>query len=234
MIEVDNNEKEYLEKYDSDKYWKPSVAADTLLFVTDDLNNDNELKVLLIKRGNYPYKNHWALPGGFLEQGETLRQTALRELKEETNLDKIRLKQLAVWDDPNRDPRSRIISLSFLGLAKGQNLTLKAGDDASDAKIFSIGISTDRNFLELSLSNEDNSLYAILKTDEDNYINNEIIRSDGIAFDHAKIIVYGIKYLLDKMESDKIILNDDKTLLKNNAFIELIKKIGGYTNEENE
>ncbi len=58
-------EKELLDKYNINKYWKPSVAADILLFTLDQKDEINELKVLLIKRGGLPFKDSWALPGGF-------------------------------------------------------------------------------------------------------------------------------------------------------------------------
>ena len=64
-------EKELLDKYNINKYWKPSVAADILLFTLDQKDEINELKVLLIKRGGLPFKDSWALPGGFLEKDET-------------------------------------------------------------------------------------------------------------------------------------------------------------------
>ncbi|MFP4457624.1 MAG: NUDIX domain-containing protein [Clostridia bacterium] len=225
-------EKEFLKSYNSNKYWKPSVAADVLLFVCDNLKDNSEIKVLLIKRGDFPYKNSWALPGGFLEQGETLYQTALRELKEETGLEDIEIKQLAVWDDPNRDPRDRIISLSFLGIARVQDLTLKAGDDASDAKIFSIGVTINNGLLELNLSNKDYDLNGLIKVDENDFIKSDIIKSEGLAFDHAKIIAYGWLYLFSCIKSDRIIMRNKRTVINDECIKSLIGKVRRDINEE--
>ena len=73
---MQSSEEEFLKKYDLTKYDRPSVTADTVVFSGD--------KVLMVKRKNFPDKGKWALPGGFMEKGESAEQTAARELKEET------------------------------------------------------------------------------------------------------------------------------------------------------
>src|SRR5689334_8263705 len=77
---------------------------------------DGSLQILLIRRGNPPYEDHLALPGGFIREGEGLREAALRELNEETGLDGslLHLTELGAYGDPERDPRGRIISVAFL------------------------------------------------------------------------------------------------------------------------
>ncbi|MFH1585898.1 MAG: NUDIX hydrolase [archaeon] len=113
-------------------YKKPSVTADIIVI--------NEDKVLLVKRKNNPYQGYWALPGGFLDTGkETVKQTAQRELNEETGL-RVKLEDLQLVGEsshPNRDPRGHIVSLHYLAQnCKGE---LKAGDDANLTRFFPLG-----------------------------------------------------------------------------------------------
>ena len=76
-------EEEYLKTYNPNKYEKPSVTTDILIFT---VNENHELELLLIKRGGHPYKGKWAIPGGFVNMTESLDDGAKRELKEETGL----------------------------------------------------------------------------------------------------------------------------------------------------
>ncbi|MGQ9508454.1 MAG: NUDIX domain-containing protein [Thermodesulfobacteriota bacterium] len=87
--------------------------------------------IILIKRRNPPYG--WALPGGFVDYGESLEEAALREAKEETNLEVQLLKQFHTYSDPNRDPRHHSISTVYIAKAKG---IPKAKDDAIELGIF--------------------------------------------------------------------------------------------------
>ncbi|PLX07417.1 MAG: NUDIX hydrolase [Marinilabiliales bacterium] len=98
---------------------------------------DNSNRVLLIKRGNEPYKNMWAFPGGFIEMDEKLVDSAKRELEEETGLQNIDLEQFRTYGDPGRDPRGRNITVVFYGTCSSPS-KIKAGDDASEAKWFNI------------------------------------------------------------------------------------------------
>jgi ADP-ribose pyrophosphatase YjhB (NUDIX family) len=220
------NEKEFLDSYNINKYWKPSVAADILLFAVEQTNNIKEIKVLLIKRGEFPFKNSWALPGGFLEEGETLLETANRELKEETNIDSINLKQLIVSDDLKRDPRGRIISLTFIGVVETSNIDIKYGDDASNARLFNIGFEKvkDRN-IKLNFTSEEQNLSSILRLNDINCSNLSIEMSAGLAFDHAKIIYYGLQYLLNKAERDKISISSEKIYIEIEEFYRLKKDL---------
>lgn len=86
---MEETEKEFLKKYDASKYQKPSVAADIVIFSTCNMENvdSGELKLLLVKRGKHPYKNAFALPGGFVGIDETIEEAARRELLEETGVD---------------------------------------------------------------------------------------------------------------------------------------------------
>lgn len=94
-----------------------------------------EEKLVLIKRKNPPYKDMFALPGGFVEIGETVEKAVIREAKEETSLDIEIIRLLGVYSDPNRDPRGHTVSICFITAGHGN---LKAGDDASDVELFDI------------------------------------------------------------------------------------------------
>lgn len=91
--------------------------------------------VVLIKRKNRPYKDSWALPGGFVEYEETVESAAIREAKEETGLE-VGLNGIAgVYSDPKRDPRGHVVSICFIAKKTGGNL--RAATDASDTRCFS-------------------------------------------------------------------------------------------------
>ncbi len=120
------------------EYKTPSLTVDILIF-----NENNEF--ILVKRGNNPFKNTWAIPGGFVEYGETTETAAIREAKEETGID-IQIKELFdVYSNPNRDPRGHTVTIVYL--ANGNFKDISAGSDAVDAKIVSFD-----NFSSLNLA----------------------------------------------------------------------------------
>ena len=138
-------EEEFLAQYDSGKYERPSVTVDMLIFTVTDVESDNyrklpekALKLLPDQRGDHPCIGQWALPGGFVQMDESLEEAAYRELKEETGVDKVYLEQLYTWGDPDRDPRTRVISTSYLSLTVSSGLDIKASDDADDARWFTV------------------------------------------------------------------------------------------------
>lgn len=129
--------KDDVSNYDKDAYEKPSVTVDIAICTIID----EELKVLLIKRKYPPFRNRWAIPGGFVDvdSAETLEQTAERELEEETNLKGIYIEQLKTYGDPDRDPRLRVITVAYFALLPVDQISsVKAGDDAKEAAWFSI------------------------------------------------------------------------------------------------
>lgn len=106
-----------------EKYHNPFLTVDIII----ELDND----IVLIRRKNPPYG--WALPGGFVDYGESLEAAAIREAKEETSLDVELVSQLGAYSDPDRDPRQHNISFVFVARAKGKP---RASDDALDIGIF--------------------------------------------------------------------------------------------------
>jgi 8-oxo-dGTP diphosphatase len=109
---------------------RPRVSCDMVVFA----QVHGERHVLLIRRGNEPFKGDWALPGGFVEEGETLDACAHRELLEETGVSGVRLRQLGTWGDPGRDPRGWSISVAYWGEVEGVLPEARGGDDAAHAE----------------------------------------------------------------------------------------------------
>jgi len=114
------------------KYEHSALTTDCVIFGFDG----KDLNVLLIKRGVEPYEGAWAIPGGFLRNDETAEAGALRELKEETELEPENLKLVGVFSDPKRDPRERVVTIAYYALVKPR--FVKGGDDAAEAKWFHI------------------------------------------------------------------------------------------------
>jgi len=225
-------ERQFLEQYDASIFERPSVTVDMLIFTVADKEKKNYrklsekvLRLLMIKRGDHPYIGQWALPGGFVRMNESLEEAAFRKLKEETNINDIYIEQLYTWGSVYRDPRTRVISTSYMSLVDSSSLDIKASEDTSDAKWFDIScklyqeekIVTEKgNYLEqiyrLSLLNEEANLSAtvkVVKTLEGKVskIEREVVEAKGIAFDHAKIIEYGIERLRNKIEYTDIAFN---------------------------
>lgn len=127
------------ELYDPNRYQRPSVTADVVVFTL----LDSVLKVMLIQRKNWPYQGMWAFPGGFVEMDETLETGAYRELWEETGVghEDLYLEQLYTFGDPGRDPRTRVITVAYFALIGADKLqltggSLRAADDAADVGWF--------------------------------------------------------------------------------------------------
>ncbi len=111
------------------QYPRPAVTVDIILFVFQQ----EQLRVLLIRRANDPYKGKWALPGGFVDEQEDLYDAALRELKEETNVTNVYLEQLYTFGQPGRDPRARVITVAYFALLSAEEVAQQEVHGASDA-----------------------------------------------------------------------------------------------------
>ncbi len=113
---------------------RPMVTADAAVFTF----SGDKAKVLLINRGNEPFKGKWALPGSFVGMDEELEDAVVRELAEETGLATVRLDQMRTFGTVGRDPRGRMITIVFMGIAAEGQDKIKAGDDAAQAQWFDI------------------------------------------------------------------------------------------------
>jgi len=240
-------EVEFLEKYDPSMFERPSVTVDMLIFTVVDEEEENyrklpekALKLLMVKRGDHPFMGQWALPGGFVSMQESIEDAALRELKTETNVDNVYMEQLYTWGDVGRDPRTRVISCSYMALADSTKLNIVAGDDADDAKWFNIRYNitqekktiTEKGYIvekqySINLWNDQSRTHGravseandqsealsaivnVVEAVEGRVIktSREVVESNGIAFDHAKMIEYGIERLKNKIEYTDIAFN---------------------------
>jgi 8-oxo-dGTP diphosphatase len=116
------------------KYARPAVTVDCVVFGLDV----TDLKVLLIERDGEPFRGRWALPGGFVDMDETIDAAALRELREETGVEKVFLEQLYTFGAVDRDPRGRVISVAYYSLVKLSDHRVRAATDARNAGWFGL------------------------------------------------------------------------------------------------
>lgn len=158
---VDSEEVNFLRKYRPGDFPRPAVTVDIAAFSILDA----ELRVLLIRRGEHPFKGAWALPGGFVRvgdghrsQGEDLEAAATRELEEETGLcaDDVFLEQVGAFGRAGRDPRMRVITVAFCALIRPDLVPLvKAGGDATGADWLSVDTLATNGASELAFDHAD-------------------------------------------------------------------------------
>ncbi len=115
-------------------YPRPAYTADCVVF-TGNLNNP---EIVLIKRKHNPFKEKWALPGGFVDIDEKGIDAAKRELFEETGIVAGNLTELGIFDTPGRDPRGRTVSAVFCCIIEDVASQMKAGDDAAEVMLFPV------------------------------------------------------------------------------------------------
>lgn len=221
-------EAEFLMWYQSqekNRYEEPALTVDMLIFSITDRPSTNhrklpnkELQVLLVRRKDHPYLGQWAIPGGFVGIHEGLETAAARELKEETGLDEVYLEQLYTWgDNVQRDPRMRVVSVSYMALVDGGSLHVEAGDDAEEAEWFTVQTEVlekttnsqgDRSEkverIQWILTGERTKLSFILSvtsTTEKTRTKTVVMPEAEceLAFDHAQILHYGLERLRNKL-----------------------------------
>ena len=110
------------------KYPRPAVTADCVV-----ITKEAEPKVLLIQRGNMPFKGGWAFPGGFMNMDETTEQCAIRELEEETGLRLLKVQQIGAYSKVDRDPRGRTVTIAYLAIVD-EPIAVTGQDDAAKAE----------------------------------------------------------------------------------------------------
>ncbi|MEZ4358189.1 MAG: NUDIX hydrolase [Eubacteriales bacterium] len=209
-------ERKFLESYDASIYEKPGFAADGALFAIDF--EEKCLKLLLIKRGGFPYKGCFALPGGFVNIDEDILTAVKRELLEETGIEDIELKQYHTFGAPDRDPRSRVITTSFVGLTDIKKVNARAGDDAAVVEWVKV---SDYNRLvawegstyiinrSITLKGSE-ILTPSVETRETLKkggvsATTKIVSSGGLAFDHALSVILAYEALIEELKKGFIV-----------------------------
>ena len=210
-----NSEEEFLKNYDSRVFEKLSMTTDIIIFSVSDeeVNNYRKLSkkkfsVLLVKRDDYPFKDKWCLPGGFIKIDEDLEEAPKRILANETNIHNIYLEQLYTFGSVNRDPRMRIVSTSYMALIDKNRLNDKLNTNAA---WFNVEYYEKDNIIDVTLTSKDEILTfkvkKVLKELTTDRYKFEIIENDSIAFDHPLVIVSGIERLKNKIEYTDIVFN---------------------------
>lgn len=214
-----------------EEFFKPSVTVDTIIFTVRDLNVDNyrklpekKFQVLLVKRAGEPYKDKWSLPGTFVGKEERFEEAVNRCMEEKANIKDIYLEQLYSWGDPQRDPRERVISTSYMGLVDAGDIQIKAGKNVEDIQWFNIKLNTIKEKskekkdgyykteeIEIVLESKQEVLKSRVKVVKELINGNmiiytQILQSD-LAFDHSKILIYAIERLKNKVEYTSIAFN---------------------------
>ena len=210
-----SSEEEFLKHYDNSMYEKPSVTSDIVLFSVSNGSKDSYRRlnkkyfsVLLVKRHSYPFKDKWCLPGGFISNSETTEEAARRILARETNLHDIFLEQLYTFDDLNRDPRCRVMSVSYMGLVDKNKLNDSLFEDAS---WFNIMCLEDDKSYHVTLDNGNEELkFVVGKTLKDKTTDRyrfDVVENNSLAFDHPRIIIAGMERLKNKISYTDIVFN---------------------------
>lgn len=209
------SEEEFLKAYNPEDYDRLAVTTDILILsISDEVQSNyrksskKHMSVLLVKRDDYPFKDKWCLPGGFLKVDEDLEECPKRILKQETGLHDIYLEQLYTFGSVNRDPRMRIISTSYMALIDKNRLTDKLNENAA---WFNITYFEEKDSVLVILDNEKETIkFRIKKTlkelTTDRY-KFDIEENDDLAFDHPLVIWSGIERLKNKVNYTDVVFN---------------------------
>lgn len=216
MSKTYNSEEEFLKDYNPNDYDRLALTVDILILSVSSEETINyrktdkkKMSILLVKRGEYPFKDKWCLPGGFVKVDEELNDAPSRILKEETNVENIYLEQLYTFGGVNRDPRMRVVSTSYMALIDKNKLSNNLNKNACWFDV--ISYEEKNNVVEIILDNGQTTIkFSVEKTlrekTTDRYDFN-ILRNDALAFDHPLAILAGIERLRNKIEYTDIVFN---------------------------
>lgn len=210
------NEEEFLKHYDPSIYPRFAVAADILVFGIS--NEDKEeyrrtdnkkMSILLIKRSDYPYKDKWCLPGGFVYPQEDLEDAPKRVLKNETGLENIYLEQLYTFGSVNRDPRMRVVSSSYMALIDKDKVDGELKNKSSWFDI--VKVEEKDNVIKVVLNNNDEEIsFKVkrkLKDETSNIYDYEVVEDKYLSFDNPLIIINAIERIKNKILYTDIVFN---------------------------
>jgi len=215
MEKIYLNEEAFLADYDEDQYQKLSLTTDILVFSVADSLNDNyrrlpkkHFSVLLVKRDNYPFKDKWCLPGGFLRLDEDLEAAPKRVLAKETNLHDIYLEQLYTFGEVNRDPRLRVINTAYLALVDKNRIHEEL---LANAAWFNITQQESADQVLITLHNQETVFsFSAVKTLNEHHLDiydYQVMENDHLAFDNALVLMVGIERLRNKINYTDIVFN---------------------------
>ncbi|KAF1300543.1 MULTISPECIES: NUDIX hydrolase [Enterococcus] len=195
-FEQQASEEEFLRWYkqqEQPEYEKPALTVDMVLMCYN--KEEDQIKTLLIQRKSHPYKNSWALPGGFVEANESTGESVIRETKEETGvvISNHNIEQLHTFSRPDRDPRGWVVTVSYLAFIGEEPLS--AGDDAAEVRWFTL----ERKRNNIHLTNGDVEIILDLQTGTS-------YGRDTLAFDHSEIILKAFNRIANKMEHEPLVL----------------------------
>lgn len=164
--------------------------------------------ILLVKRETEPFRGKWCLPGGFVRENETSKESSVRILKKETGLEDVYMQQVRVNDAIDRDPRGRVVSVSYMALLDRTKIKTKL---TAEACWFSIELEDKGQNIFITLSNEEEEFtYSVNKKIIDKKTREYVYEAtDGscLAFDHAKLLVEGIMELRKKVQDTDIVFH---------------------------
>lgn len=173
---MNRDEQEFLATYDASRYDRPSVAVDLVLLAI----RDGGLWTLLVERGEHPAKGAWALPGVFVGPDESLDAAAARALRDKAALDDVFTEQLYTFGDPDRDPRTRVISVAYYALV--EPVALERSATSPDARL-----------ARLSVPWAAETGGPVAAVDDDG-------SALPLAFDHAEILGMAVKRIRGKLD----------------------------------
>lgn len=223
-MEISNDDKKFLELYSDSEYQKPSVTVDAVILRLFDKISDNyrklpekKLQVFLTKRNYSPFKDHFAIIGTFIDLNYSLSDSLLNCVDIKTGLKNFYYEQLFTFGEKPRDPRTRVISTSYLCLTNEQ-------EQLVNGEWFNISLSeklvkktlTENGYLinkevVLNLENDNTTLSSLILVEiEKNGLreNKKVtIKESDLAFDHIKIIYYALERLKNKLEYTDIVFN---------------------------
>ncbi len=186
---TNKDEKQFLNTYDSAQFDKISLTTDLLVFSISDVKTTNyrklaekKMSVFLINRDQFPFKDKWSLPGGFVRPTDTLEETAKRVLQDKVKINNLYFEQLYTFGAIDRDPRMRIVSVAYMALVNRRDLpgNLQHAD----------------NWFTVNRQNN-----TIILTNENNpELRFDLSHDGGLAFDHTTIIQTGLNRLKNKVE----------------------------------
>lgn len=208
-------EEEFLAHYNPNDFERLSMTTDILIFSVSSQEQGNYRKlseknfsVLLVKRKDFPYKNKWCLPGGFVKMDETLEKCGKRVLNQETGISNIYMEQLYTFSDVNRDPRMRVISTTYMALVDKNRLEGKLLENAYWFHVIPV---ESHNEIVFSLDNGVEHFSFTVKKKQLDKTNTQVqferVKNEQIAFDHDLVIATGMDRLKNKIEYTDIVFN---------------------------